>query len=166
MQRCSTASRNCRSHWLDPRLVESWTYDADGSGARRLACSVGLPDGVRAEVPPPSEKRIAIGGRFLDEVRIRHGENTYVVYPVTEHRGVIGNDGTATVHAMMPSVVQLFAEGRLARVGGDPVEVVIGGRRLGPMVLAEVRCGGDNYRRDVAILVFRSASTTETTRPV
>jgi hypothetical protein len=88
-----------RSHWLDPRLVESWTYDTDDAGARRLLCSVGLPDGVKAEVPPPIEQRIAIGGKFLDEVRIARGGNAYVGYPVTEHRGVIGDDGTVTVHA-------------------------------------------------------------------
>lgn len=70
---------------------------------------------------------------------------------------MVGDDGTATVYAMMPSAVKLFADGRLTRVGGDPVEVVIGGRKLGPMVLAEVRCGGENYRYDVAVLVFRRA---------
>ena len=31
---------------------------------------MGLPDGVKVEVAPPIEKRIAIGGTFLDEVRI------------------------------------------------------------------------------------------------
>lgn len=152
-----------RSHWLDPRLVASWTYDTDDAGARRLLCSVGLPDRVRAEVPPPIEKRIAIGGKFLDEVRIARGGNTYVGYPVTEHRGVIGDDGTVTVHAMMPSALQLFAEGRLPRVDGDPVEVVVGGRKLGPMILAEIRCGGENYRHDVAVLVFKHASAGATT---
>ncbi|HET7500475.1 MAG TPA: hypothetical protein VFK02_05710 [Kofleriaceae bacterium] len=29
-----------RSHWLDPRLVERWTYDTDDAGARHLVCSV------------------------------------------------------------------------------------------------------------------------------
>ena len=152
-----------RPHWLDPRVVASWTYDADDTGARRLVCSVGLPDGVRAEVPPPIEKRIAIGGRFLDELRIARGGNTYLSFPVDQHRSAIGDDGTVTVHAMMPSALQLFAEGRLRRVGGDPVEVVVGGRKLGMMVLAEVRCGGENYRHDVAILVFKHASTEATT---
>jgi hypothetical protein len=55
---------------------------------------------------------------------------------------VIGDDGTVTVHAMMPSALQLFAEGRLPRMGGDPV---------------------DNYRHDVAVLVFKPASTGATT---
>ena len=152
-----------RSHWLDPRLVESWTYDTDDAGARRLLCSVGLPDGVKAEVPPPIERRIAIGGKFLDEVQIAQGRNTYLSFPVERHRGVIGDDGAVTVHAMMPSALQLFADGRLPRVGGAPVEVVVGGRKLGPMVLSELHCGGENYHHDVAILVFKHASTGATT---
>jgi hypothetical protein len=144
-----------REHWLDPRLVESWTYDADAAGVRRFVCTMGLPDGVKADVPPPIEKRIAIGGRFLDEVRIAQGGNASLSFPVDRHRGVIGEDGTVTVHAMMPSALQLFAEGRLPRVGSDPTEIVVGGRQLGPMVLAEVHCGGENLRHDIAVLVFK-----------
>ncbi len=115
-----------------------------------------LPDGVKAEVPPPTEKRIAIGGRFLDEVQIRKDANVLLSFPVDRHRGVVGEDGTVRVHAMMPSALQLFAEGRLPRIGGDPVAVAVGGRALGPMVLADLRCEGE--RHDVAILVFKPAS--------
>ena len=118
---------------------------------------------MKAEVPPPIEKRIAIGGRFLDEVRIARGGNAYASFPVEWHRGVIGGDGAVTVHAMMPSALQLFAEGCLPRVDGNPVEVVVGGRKLGPMILAEIRCGCENYRHDVAVLVFKQASTGATT---
>jgi len=151
-----------REHWLDPRLVESWTYEADAAGVPRLVCTMGLPDGVRAEIPPPAEKRVAIAGKFLDEVRIAQGGNTLLSFPVDRHLGVIGENGTATVYAMMPSALQLFAEGRLPRIGGDPVEVDIGGRKLGPMVLTEVRCGGENYRHDIAVLVFRTATGAST----
>lgn len=94
---------------------------------------------MRAEIPPPAEKRVAIAGKFLDEVRIAQGGNTLLRFPVDRHRCVIGEDGTATVYAMMPSAPQLFAEGRLPSIGGAPVEVDIGGRKLGPMVLTEVR---------------------------
>ncbi len=147
-----------REHWLDPRLVTSWTYEVDAAGVPRLLCTMGLPDGVRAETPPPAEKRVAIAGKFLDEARIAQGGNPLLSFPVDRHRGVIGEDGTATVYAMMPSALQLFAEGSLPRVGGSPIEVDIGGRKLGPMVLTEVRCGGENYRHDIAVLVFRTAT--------
>lgn len=147
-----------REHWLDPRLVESWTYEADAAGVHRLACTMVLPDGVRAEVPPPAEKRVSIGGKFLDEARISQGGNTSLTFPVDRHRAVVDEDGTATVYAMMPSALQLFAEGRLPPVGGPAVEVAIGGRKLGLMVLSEIRCGGENYRHDIAVLVLRPAS--------
>jgi hypothetical protein len=42
-----------REHWLDPRLVESWTYEPDAAGVPRLVCTTGLPEGVRAEVRRP-----------------------------------------------------------------------------------------------------------------
>lgn len=147
-----------REHWLDPRLVERWTYEPDAAGVPRFVCTMRLPEGVRAEIPPPAEKRVAIAGKFLDEVRISQGANTLLSFPVDRHRGVVGADGTATVYAMMPSALQLFAEGSLPRVGRDPVEVAIGGRDLGPMVLTEVRCGGEDYRHDIAVLVFRPAA--------
>lgn len=147
-----------REHSLDPRLVESWTYEPDAAGVARLVCTMGLPKGVRAEVPPPAEKRIAIGGAFLDEVRIPVGVSMLLSFPVDRHRGVVAADGTATVYAMMPSVLRLFAEGRLDRIGGDPVELVIGGRKLGAMVLTQVRCGGADGRNDIAELFFRRVS--------
>ena len=112
-----------REHWLDPRLVVSWTYEPDASGVPRLVCTMGLPEGVRAEAPPPAEKRVAIGGKFLDEVQISQGGNMSLSFPVDRHRGVIGEDGTVTVYAMMPAALKLFAEGRLPRVAGDAVEV-------------------------------------------
>ncbi len=142
-------------HWLDPRLVETWAYDSSDKGTRSLVCTIGLPDGVKVEMAPPLEKRVAIAGKFLDEVQIPQGGNAFLGFPVERHRGVLGEDGAATVYAMMPSALQLFAEGRLPRVGGAPVEVAIGGQRLGPMVLTEVRCAGECGRHDV--LVFRRA---------
>jgi hypothetical protein len=55
----------------------------------------------------------------------------------------------------MPTALQLLAEGRLPRIGGEPVEIVVGGRRMGSMVLSEVRCGGEYGRHDMAVLLFR-----------
>lgn len=153
-------SERWREHWLDPRLVESWTYDAIAAGARRLVRTTGFPDGVEAEVPAPIDKRIAIGGRFLDAVRIAH-DGASLSFPVDRHRGVVGQDGTVTVHAMMPSALQPFAEGRLPRVGSDPPDVVVGvgERKLGPMVLAEVGRGGENLQHDIAGLVFKPVTS-------
>lgn len=146
-----------QKHWLDPRLVESWTYQPDASGEPRLVCTMALPDGVEAEVLPPADKRIAVGGKFLDEVRIPQGGNAFLGFPVERHSGTISEDGTATIRTIMPSALQLFGEGRLPPVNGGHVHVAIGGRPLGPMVLVDVRCGGEDLRHDVAILVFKPA---------
>lgn len=141
----------------DPRLVGTWSYDVTEDGAHRLRCETRLPDGIEAQVPPPIEKRISIGGAFLDEVRIRLGPTSSLSFPVENHRGQIGVDGVATIRAQMPTVAQLFAEGRLTAIGGRPVEVKIGATDLGLMVLRELQCGGDSGRNDVAVLVFARA---------
>lgn len=146
-----------RAHWLDPRLVEDWSFEPSGANPRRLTCRVALPFGVRAEIPPPIEKRIAIGGpKFLDEVLILLRPSQYLGFPYPRHTATIAEDGTVTVNAMMPTALQLFADGRLSRVGGAPVEVAIGGRALGPLNLVEVRCAGES--NDVAQLVFKPVS--------
>jgi len=106
-----------------------------------------LPPGVQAEVPPPADKRIAIGGRFLDEVRIRFDATSYLGFPVESFSGGVDANGRATLHAKLPAALQLFADGTLAPVNGAPVEVAINGRDLGPMVLVEVRCAETGPRR-------------------
>ncbi|MBA3404981.1 MAG: hypothetical protein H0U13_09910 [Gemmatimonadaceae bacterium] len=150
---------------FDPRLVASWSYDVVDDQPR-LICEVTLPEGVRAEVPPPAEKRISIGGAFLDEVRIRQTATSLTGYPVDNHRGWIGGDGTATVEASMPTALQLLADGRLPRIGGEPVDLVVCGRHLPSMVLSQIRCG-EAYGHNVkAVLLFKpsAASSTEEKR--
>lgn len=153
-------SERWRAHQLDPRLVATWTYEPDASGALRLDCTVSLPEGVRAKIPPPIERRIAIGGRFLDEVSISTSRTTGLRFPIERHRAEIGSDGKVTIYAMMPSVLQLFAEGRLMRIGAAPVDIEISGKKLGPMVLVAVRSGGLSGGNDLAVLVFDSPRPT------
>jgi hypothetical protein len=143
---------------FDPRLVGDWSYEMGADGAHQLVCQTALPDGVEPEVPPPAEKRVAIGGSFLDTVQIRQGATTYLSFPAEHHRGLVDGDGVATIYAKMPTVVQLFAEGRLPPIGGPPVDVTIGVKKLGPMVLTAVHCAGDSGRHDVAALMFRPAN--------
>ena len=40
---------------FDPRLVGAWSLAATETGRPDLVCETALPDGVRAEVPPPLE---------------------------------------------------------------------------------------------------------------
>ncbi|MBN9166486.1 MAG: hypothetical protein BGO98_25565 [Myxococcales bacterium 68-20] len=146
-----------RKHAAEPRLVESWVYEHDDSGTPRLTCTMCLPEGVKEWRPPPIEARIAIGGRLLDEVRIALGVNQFLTFPVSRHHGEIGPDGTATIYATMPTALQLFAEGVLPRLrSNDAVEVMVSGRQLGPMVLAEMRCSSSSPNlNDLAVLVFK-----------
>jgi hypothetical protein len=139
---------------LDPRLVAEWSFEGAQSGTHELVCATTLPEGVKADAPPPTQKRIAISGRFLDDVRIRLGPTSSLSFPVEHHRGQIGSDGVVTVHAKMPTVVVLFAEGVLKPIDGAPVEVIVGGKRLGPLVLRDLRCAGDAGHNDIAVLVF------------
>jgi len=144
---------------LDPRLVADWSFDAGADGRHRLVCRMTLPDGVEAHVDPPKEKRIAIGGKFLDEVQIRQSETSSLSFPYANHSGEVGPDGVVTIRTKMPTAVQLFAARLLSPVGGAPTEVAVGGKVLGPMVLAEVRCPDEGGRHDVAVLVFRRADS-------
>ena len=150
-----------REFALEPRLVGAWSVDIDKSGKIRLVCEMTLPDGFEAEVPPPAEKRIAIGKRFLDETGIRVSSTSSLLFPVEQHRFVVSADGTVTIFAKMPTALQLFAEGTLPRVGGEPVQVSVGGKDPSSMVLSEVRCGGHFGYDDVAVLEFRLARVTD-----
>lgn len=150
-----------RKHAAEPRLVESWVYENDDSGTPRLTCTVCLPDGVKEWRPPPIESRIAIGGRWLDEVRIALGANQVLSFPPSRHRGEIAPDGTATIYAMMPTALQLFAEGVLPRLcSNDAVEIMVSGCQLGPMVLAGMSCSSSSpHYNDLAVLVFEPRAT-------
>jgi hypothetical protein len=151
---------------LRPRLVGEWSFEAPRPGRDRLVCETTLPEGVEAHVPPPAEKRIAIGGKFLDEVSIRQSATSFLSFPVENHRGEVGGDGVVTIHAKMPTIVELFAEGALTPVGGAPVDVMVAGKKLGPMVLAEVRCTGGGGHHDIVVLVFRRANAKGMSAPI
>lgn len=159
---CETFELLCsmwdKEFFIDPRLVGEWSLEINDDGRVKLTCETTLPDGVEAEVEPPIEKRIAIGGQFLDKVRIRLSANTLLSFPLPKHRGEVSGDGNVTIYTKMPTAVSLFAEGVLQPVGGDPVELVVSGKKLFPMVLAEVRCSDYAGNHDTAILVFKPAT--------
>lgn len=53
----------------------------------------------------------------------------------------------------------------MSPVGGPPTEVVVSGRRLGPMVLKEVGCLAEGGHNDVAVLVFHPLAAPVPERP-
>jgi hypothetical protein len=76
--------------------------------------------------------RIAIGGRYLDEVQIRQNlpGTSYVSFPAHRHLARVEDD-LVTVSTQGATAVKLFADGVLPPVGGGAVTVAIGGRELG-----------------------------------
>lgn len=146
---------------FDPRLVGDWSLEVGDDGALRLSCAMELPDGVEAEIPPPIEKRVAVGGQFLDETRIRltgtPGTISLLSFPLKHHWGTVSDDGTVTVHTKMPTAVALLAEGVLPPIGGGSVSLTVQGKKLDPMVLSEIRCDANGGHNDIAILIFKPA---------
>jgi len=145
----------------DPRLVGEWSLEVGDDGGPRLSCAMELPDGVEAEIPPPIEKRVAIGGTFLDETSIRltgtPGTVALLSFPLQHHQATLSDDGSVTVHTKMPTVVALLAEGVLPPIGGAPVGLTVHGKRIDAMVLSEIRCDADRGTNDIAILFFKPA---------
>jgi hypothetical protein len=145
---------------LDERVLDLAAPLLERLGTEpRLSCVMELPDGVEAHVPPPIEKRVAIGGKFLDETQIRRTATSYLSFPVEAHRGVVGDDGTVTVRTKMPTAVALLAEGVLPPIGGGSVELSVQGKKLDAMVLSETRCDANRGHHDIAILIFRAAAS-------
>ncbi len=115
--------------------------------------------------PTAGGVRIAIGGRYLDEVRIRQaGRHTapavaYLSFPAERHWAHIDGDGV-TISAQAQSVVMLFADGVLPSLGGGVVTVEVGGRRLGPCTLESVESGAISAVDDLIVLRFRLGGAT------
>jgi hypothetical protein len=151
---------NDRDLIVDPRRVGAWSLAVGHDGEPRLACEVELPDGVEAEIPPPIEERVAIGGKFLDEVQIRQTANAYLKFPVEAHRGQVASDGSVTIHTKMPTAIALFAEGALRPVGEAQVDITVAGKEHRAMVLCDVICTGHAGHNDIAALVFKPAQQT------
>lgn len=147
---------------FDPRFVDDWTFEVEADGQPRLFCEMALPDGVEVDIPPPIEKRVAIGARFLDEECIPLTATSLLRFPVQHHSGAVGTDGRVTIHTKMPTAVALFANGAIRPIGGEAVELMVEGKKLGAMVLTGVQCGENGGRQDVAVLVFEPATVDAT----
>jgi len=106
--------------------------------------------------------RIAIGGRCLDEVRIRQtrtdmaGPLSYLSFPAHRHRASVEPD-RLVVSTQAATVVHLFAEGVLVSIGGPAVTVQIGGQEFEPCLLEAVETDGASPLDTTIILRFRRA---------
>jgi len=105
---------------------------------------------------------VAIGGRCLDEVHIRQSRTdlantlSYLSFPAHRHGASIESDDLV-VSTRAATVVQLFAEGVLAPIGGPAVTVQIGGLEFGPCLIEAVETDGASGVDTTIILRFRRA---------
>lgn len=103
--------------------------------------------------------RIAIAGRYLDEVQIRlarsqdPGTVSYLSYPAHRHRARAEED-RVTVSTQTATAVALFADGVLPPIGGGAVTVEIDGLEIGPCFLETVEAGDTNPSGNAIILNF------------
>ncbi len=106
--------------------------------------------------------RIAIGGRYLDEVRIRQartdmpGTLSSLSFPAHRHQASVEADHLV-VSTQAAAVVQLFAEGVLVPIGGTAVTVQIGGQEFGPCLLEAVETDAASPLDTTILLRFRRA---------
>lgn len=139
---------------FDPRIVASWSIAIGATGRIELSCEAQLPEGVEVHASPPAEQRVAIGGRYLDEVTVPVERSLAVSFPFGRHRGEVDANGIVTIRAQAPTVLALFAGGVLKPVGGDLVHVRVGLHDLGRMRLRELRCAEEIGPYALAVLVF------------
>jgi len=111
------------------------------------------------------EIRIAIDGKYLDEVQIREAEPyapnavCYLSFPADRHWAERKGD-RVSVSAQAATVVKLFADGVLPEVGGRTVVGEVGGEKIGPCLLEAVESGERNGVDDVIVLRFHRSSGT------
>jgi len=146
-----------REHFgTDYRFVGTWTFESDATGGGTLRCEAMLPEGCEAYRPPAVETRISIGGRFLDDVKIRQTPTSLLTFPPERHRAEVSDD-RVVIHVPAYVAIQLFADGTLPPARGAAVEVVVFAQPPRRMVLAEVRASKRAVSGDVVSLVFDDA---------
>ena len=106
--------------------------------------------------------RIAIGGRYLDEVQIRlaksHAPNTRsdLSFPAHRHATSIDQD-QLVVATQAATAVKLFSEGVLQPIGGIAVTVRIGSEDCGLWLLDSVEADRESSSDIEILLRFRRA---------
>jgi hypothetical protein len=109
-----------------------------------------------------SQVRIAIGGRYLDEVRTPLARSdvpgcaSFLSFPAHRHAARV-EAGQVLVSAQAQTVVKLFADGVLPPIGGRAVTLTVGRRQLGPCLLDAVEAGGASRLETTVVLHFHRA---------
>jgi hypothetical protein len=114
---------------------------------------------------PSSIRRIAIDGRFLDDVRTRiHSRDskslTYLSAPVERHRATEDSQGV-TLQLPALTVLQLYYEGVLTANARKSVEITVGNRSLGTYYLQWMRALDGNDFGGPVLLRFGAKPRTK-----
>lgn len=109
--------------------------------------------------------RIALGGVFLDEVRIRMATDpeyrgiAYLAFPASRHHAHVTPE-RVTISTQAPVVVQLYATGVLPAVGTQAISLRVGRTKLGDCALESVESAELHGAAGVILLHFRKAPET------
>src|ERR1700730_8472986 len=91
----------------------------------------------------PGVRRIAIDGRFLDEIQTRleddgSGSVIHTSYPAEQHHAIEDGDGVTLQMAAL-TALQLYHDGTLPVNREQPVELTVADRRLGAFYVQWLR---------------------------
>jgi hypothetical protein len=142
----------------DYRVVGTWDLGPDGAGGHSFRCDARLPEGCEAYVPPAVETRIRIGGRFLDEVKIRQSKTSLLSFPVSHHSATNAGE-RVTIETPVLVAVQLFADGTLPAIRAGSVDVAVYGSPSRKMGLVEIHTSAKPIRGELVSLVFEPVET-------
>ena len=124
-------------------------------------CSSGQPS------DPP---RIAINGRYLDEVqtRVEYGRDVrwagFARAPTENHRAIV-TDEAITLRLPMLTALQLYVDGTLPVDRRVPVSLEVGGHSLGEFFVEWLRCADRHYAGEPMYLRLRAAGDLKTGLP-
>ncbi len=118
----------------------------------------------------PAPPRIAVGGRYLDEIQARieyawhTGSVGYARRPAQHHGAVI--DGDAVTLRLPPlTVIQLYFDGTVPVDRSIPVSLEVDGLALGEFVVEWLRCTERHYTGEPMFLRLRAVTPGSTRAP-
>ena len=117
----------------------------------------------RSSTVTPDAPRIAINGRYLDEVRtpIEYGHERWAGYarlPAEHHRAIIADD-TVTLRIPPLTALQLYVDGTLPIDRSVPVSLEVGGQALGEFLVEWLRCADRHYAGEPMFLRLRASKS-------
>lgn len=117
----------------------------------------------RDSTVPLDPPRIAINGRFLDEVqtRIENGRERWAGFarlPAEHHRAIITDDAVV-LRIPALTALQLYFDGTLPTDRSIPLSIEVGGHTLGEFFVEWLRCSDRHYAGEQIFIRLRASKT-------